>query len=213
MKKIFIFAVVLFFGITSAASAIPVEVTYTADNVVNSWYQNGGSPIAQAVGPNAGNWQNADTFTIDLAPGSTYQLVWEVSNIGGTSGGNPAAFLAQIDLGDSLIVSSSSFLWDDAGDVTDFNDSTWNWEATTEYGTNGGANIWNSVNGGPVAGIDISALWIWSDTNFAQLEQSHIFIMAEFEIAPVPEPMTILLLGTGLVGLAGAGRKKYFKKS
>ncbi len=60
-----------------------------------------------------------------------------------------------------------------------------------------GALNWGVINLGQM-GMDVM--------NIAGL--SHI---GEFDGTPVPEPATILLFGSGLVGLAGFGRKKFKK--
>lgn len=56
----------------------------------------------------------------------------------------------------------------------------------------------------------------WSDWNFMIVKGSKFTLNYENGpepvSAPVPEPATILMLSTGLVGLAGLARKKFFKK-
>lgn len=54
---------------------------------------------------------------------------------------------------------------------------------------------------------DISSI-SWTSTE----EYWHGFTFGLADTASVPEPGTIILLGAGLVGLAGFGRKKLFKK-
>ena len=78
MKKAFVLlcALLLVLGMAPAVFAIPVKVTYTADNVVGAWYQDGSAPVTLSPGPNAGDWTKSDTDTLELVPGTEYQLAW-----------------------------------------------------------------------------------------------------------------------------------------
>jgi hypothetical protein len=105
-------------------------------------------------------------------------------------------------------------IWGDGDDVLPYRMSsgtamggsgTWTW---TIAGNNPDYNILYS-----------GANWSWDV--FGQ-ESVRIFwatasckndiIDGEVPSAPVPEPATMLLLGSGLIGIAGFGRKKLFKK-
>lgn len=50
--------------------------------------------------------------------------------------------------------------------------------------------------------VNISLLWDGTEVMKVKVD----------DVAPVPEPATMLLLGVGLIGIAGASRKKLFKK-
>ena len=55
--------------------------------------------------------------------------------------------------------------------------------------------------------------WIGYGCHFKLHEQSVDVVGSTGSTNPNPEPATMFLFGSGLIGLAGLGRRKFFKKS
>lgn len=191
---------VLLLGAASSAYAMPVTVNMTADNTVASgglcWDSScTGGDLWSDFGPmtHSTDWRQSDSVVLDLDPGVHY-FAWQVENLGSASSGNPAGLLAEILWADQANVSSSAW------EVFDVETGALI-ALATEYGLNGGANVWTSANGGAVAGISTDANWIYSANNFASADAS-VWIRTSISIQSVPEPG---VLGLSLLGLLTIG--------
>jgi hypothetical protein len=67
-------------------------------------------------------------------------------------------------------------------------------------------------NQGPVVQNEMLFSWLIEGDTLTQAQIENVTPLFGSEGVPIPEPTTMLLLGTGLVCLAGLGRKRFHKK-
>jgi len=210
MKKLF-FMMMLFFGLSVNAEAFEMTATLTADNVFALYV--GNESGVSFVG--SGNrWEQSRTFTFDAdSEDYLYVAAWSdgavaqgligefVSNSGVilTDTSNWEVYLTDHDLDvydpapseADIETDISMAIWEPIADSLDYGSSPW--------------GSWC------LAEISRDARWIWGSRLLGGSDYGEYQLFrTQVESSATPEPATMFLLGSGLIGLAGLGKR--FKK-
>ena len=208
MKKLFIIlcAVMLVFGITGIASA---SYTYTYTNDIDRWIDSSGS------GPASNGWFKM--FFPDSFVG-TYgaEGIWEYDDYIDGIEDFDITLSGDDDNSESAIDIFLGF-WDgssfDYVNVASYNvDKYVPFTLTLDILNND--LLYNGTDVGDLSNVLLTdfvgydSFYVGYGCHFTH-DSTTVNVNASSE--PIPEPATMLLLGTGLLGLAGVGRKKFKK--